>query len=364
MKIAFIGQKGIPARDGGVERYVERLALNLALSGQKVLVYNRRGYLPENLREYKNIQLIPLPFINNKNLAAITHTFLACLDVIWRRVDIIHFQGVGPCLLCWLPKIFNRRVKIVVTLHSFDYYNDKWSFFAKLMLRLGEKVMGLFSDAVIVLTIKMKNYFEKKYNRDVNLISNGADLYDQPGSEQLLPWGLSPDAYFLSVSRLIRLKGLQYLISAFKDLKTDKKLVIVGDGEYLSVLEVLAKDDPRIIFTGNQSGRVLDQLYYNAYAFVQPSEMEGLSISLLEAMAHETACLVSDIEANLAALGQSGFSFKSQEINDLQDKLQIMLDNHNKVKEAAEAGFRLAQDFTWEKVSQSVLEVYHKTNEK
>jgi len=364
MKIAFIGQKGIPARDGGVERYVERLALNLASSGQEVIVYNRRSYLPENLKEYKNIKLISRPFVNNKNLAAITHTFLACLDVIWRRVDIVHFQGVGPCLLCWLPKIFNRRVRIVATLHSFDYYNDKWNWFAKMMLRLGEKSMSLFSDQIIVLTIKMQGYFKNKYQRLPSLISNGADLYDQDGADQLLPWGLATGEYFLSVSRLIRLKGLQYLINAFKNLETTKKLVIAGDGEYLSALEELAKDDQRIIFTGNQSGRVLDQLYRNAYAFVQPSEMEGLSISLLEAMAHKTACLVSNIEANLAAVGNSGFSFKTQAVDDLQTKLQIMLDNPDKVKEAAEAGFRLAQDFTWEKVSQAVLGVYRQAIEK
>jgi len=334
------------------------------LGGHKVLVYNRRGYLPDSLKEFKGVRIISLPFINNKNLAAITHTFLACWDVVRRRVDVVHFQGVGPSLLCWLPKVLNHRVKVVTTLHSFDYYNDKWSAPAKLMLRLGEKSMSFFSDQIIVLTAKMKDYFENKYQRSVNLISNGADLYSETGAEQLLPWGLQTNEYFLSVSRLIRLKGLQYLIEAFKKIETSKKLVIAGDGEYLAILERLAQDDARIIFTGNQKGRALDQLYSNAYAFVQPSEMEGLSISLLEAMAHRTACLVSDIEANLAAVGENSFNFKSQDAQDLQNKLEIMLANPEKVKEAAVANFKLAQDFTWEKISQSVLAVYQKAIEK
>jgi len=361
MKIAFIGQKGIPAKNGGVERYVESLALNLASMGQEVFVYNRRGYLPERLKEFRGIKLISLPYLKNKNLANITHTFLANLHVLRYHVDIIHFQGIGPSLLGWLPRLLSKKVKVVATLHSFDYGNEKWGGFAKLMLRLGEKIMCHRADEVIVLTESMKAYVEHKYHRQANLIPNGANLYDQIGEDKIMAWGLSQNNYILSVSRLIKLKGLQYLIEAFKTLATDKKLVIVGDGEYQAELEKLAGDNQRIIFTGNQTGRVLDQLYANAYLFVQASEMEGLSISLLEAMAHQTACLVSDIDANREAINTAGFTFKVKDVSDLQNKLVNLLDDHSGVEEKAALAYeRVKENFSWPEITKKVLAVYQK----
>jgi len=361
MKIAFIGQKGIPAKNGGVERYVESLALNLVNSGQEVFVYNRRGYLPERLKEYQGIKLINLPYLKNKNLANITHTFLANLDVLKHRVDVIHFQGIGPSLLCWLPKLLNRHIKVVATLHSFDYGNEKWGRFAKLMLRLGEKLMCHYADEVVVLTESMRQYVQNKYQCSATTISNGANLYDQEGEDKIMPWGLKKDNYILSVSRIIKLKGLQYLIAAFKNLKTDKKLVIVGDGEYLTELEKIAINDPQIIFTGNQTGRTLDQLYANAYLFVQASEMEGLSISLLEAMAHKTACLVSNIEANQEAIGLTGFSFNVSDTVDLQNKLENLLANPEAVKDKTVLAYeRVKNNFSWTEVTRKILAVYQK----
>jgi glycosyltransferase involved in cell wall biosynthesis len=361
MKIAFIGQKGIPAQNGGVERYVESLALNLIILDQEVFVYNRRGYLPDTLKEFKGIKIINTPYIKGKNLASITQTFSAISDVLRRKVDIIHFQGIGPSLLCWLPKLLQPRIKIVATLHSFDYCNEKWSWFAKMMLQLGERLMCHYADQVIVLTASTQNYVKNKYNCEAILIPNGANLYAKTDQEQLLAWGLNQGEYILSVSRIIKLKGLQYLIPAFKNLDTTKKLVITGEGEYLSELKKLAASDPRIIFTGNQGGRTLDQLYANAYLFVQPSEMEGLSIALLEAMAHQTACLASDIPANREALADTGFTFATKNIANLQSKLQELINKPEEIKTKAQTAYeRVQKEFTWSEIAKRVLQVYKK----
>ncbi len=325
MKIVFIGQKGIPANDGGVEKQVERLALSLKSLNQEVIVYNRKNYWPENKNEFKGIKIISKPFINTKNLASITHNFLATIDVCFRKVDIVHFHGVGPSLLIFIVKLFKPKTKIIATLHSFDYDNDKWGFFAKLMLKLGEKSMAKWADKVIVLTPLTKNYFKEKYNKDANLIPNGVEIEDYPGSNLLKNWNLEKDSYILSVSRIIKLKGIQYLIKAFKNIKTDKKLVIVGEGDYKLELESLAAGDKRIIFTNNQSGENLKQLFANPYLFVQSSKMEGLSISLLEAMSYSLPCLVSDIEANIEASGNLAYNFKSEDIKSLENKLKEIL---------------------------------------
>lgn len=361
MKIAFIGQKGIPAKNGGVERYVESLATKLINLDQEVFVYNRFGYLPNKLHEFKGVNVINKKYLPGKNFANISHTFLAVLDVLKRDVDVIHFQGIGPSLLCWLPKIFRPKIKIVATLHSFDYNNEKWNGFAKFMLRQGERLMCRHADKIIVLTVFMRDYVKTKYNCDALIIPNGADLYDKIGDDKIKNWGLKKDNYILSVSRIIKLKGLQYLIAAYKNIETDKKLVIVGDGEYLAELEKIAAGDKRIIFTSNQSNGTLDQLYANAYLFVQSSEMEGLSIALLEAMAHRTPCLVSDISANLEVIKDFGYTFKVNNLSDLKNNLITLLNRSADMQSKANLAYERVRDFySWDKVASEILEVYKK----
>lgn len=368
MKIAFIGQKGIPGQTGGVERHVEFLARHLSTLGQEILVYNRAVTKDQEMDNYQGIKLIYLPFIDNKNLASITHTFLASLDVLKRKPDIIHYHGVGPSLLIWIPKLFLRKARLVATLHSFDYDNDKWSYFAKLMLRLGESIMCKYADEVIVLTPATQDYVLKKYHRSSQLIPNGTELLDSlnnQGEQALKSFNLEPKNYIFTASRLIRLKGIQYLIAAYKNLATDKKLVIAGEGEYQKTLEELARGDDRIIFLGNQQGDTLRHLYANAYLFVQSSEMEGLSLSLLEAMGHASACLASDIPGNRVALAETGLYFENRNINDLQKKLKQLLDNEAEVKTLAASSYRRAvSEFNWPKVVKQTNDLYQKLIER
>jgi len=365
MRIAFIGQKGIPAKNGGVERHVEFLSIQLNRLGHEVLVYNRSGYTPDKLKDLNGIKLIYKPFIDQKNLANITHTFFSSLDVLRRQPDIIHFHGVGPSLLLWIPKIFCPRAKLVATLHSFDYDNDKWSKFAKMMLRWGERIMFSLADSIIVLTPATQEYARRRYNRETFLIPNGTELGYNQSEATLKFWGLEKNGYIFSSSRLIKLKGLQYLIPAFKNLKTDKKLVIAGDGEYENELKNLAQGDNRIRFINNQSGDALRQLYAHAYLFVQTSEMEGLSLSLLEAMGHRTACLASDIDGNKEALRDTGFYFQSRNVNDLEQQMKYVLENPEVVSQKAQAAYeRACKEYDWQKIAEKTATVYQNASQK
>lgn len=363
MRIAFIGQKGVPAKNGGVEKYVENLAINLAASGQDILVYNRRNYLPAQLQEFKGVKIINLPSLRSKNLEAISHTFLACLDVLFRKVDIIHFQSIGPASLMWLVKLLKPRTTIVFTFHCQDYYHQKWGFFARRYLRFGERIGCLFADKIITVSKELTEYAAREYKKDPIYIPNGANPVEKTPVREIRRWGLEEKNYIVYIGRLVRHKGVHYLIEAYKHLKTDKKLVIVGEGsytdDYVADLQKLTGDDNNIIFTGNQTGRILSELYSNAYIFVQPSESEGLSIALLEAMAYKTACLVSDIRANLEATGPAGLFFANKDAGDLGLKLQTALDNPEKVMEKANEGFeRVKKEFNWRNISDKVLGVY------
>lgn len=370
MRIAFIGQKGIPAAGGGVERYVEDVATRLGGHGSQAIVYTRRAYTPASLQEYKGVKLISLPSLHTKHLDAISHTFLATLHAIWTKVDVIHFQSIGPALLSWLPKLLRPRIIVVSTLQSRDYEHLKWGVIARFMLRLGERFMCRFSDELIVVSQPMKEYVAAEYGLNATLVPNGANLYDEVTSDaHLQAWGLSKQGYIVAISRLIRHKGLGCLIEAYRLMKTDKKLVIVGadsfTAEYANELKSLAAGDPNIIFTGNQTGEALAELYSHAAAFVQPSESEGLSLALLEAMSRRLPVVVSDIPANLDAAGEAGFVFATNNPAALRDQLEYVLSHPEEAAARGSAGRRRIEElYDWDILVERIMRVYQMAGSK
>lgn len=366
MKIYIIGQKGLPAHGGGVETHVENLAIQLAKAGHEVFAYTRRNYTSKNFIEFMGVKLISLPSISTKNLDAISHTFLSVLDFIFRRkANVIHFHSIGPASLMWLVKIFRPRVKIVFTFHSQCYLNSKWGKFAKFYLSLGERIGCKLADEVIVVSKSLKQYVEETYKRQANYIPNGVNIKGNLESKEIKEkWNLEKDSYILSVSRLVKRKGLEYLISAYKELGTEKKLVIVGDGDFASELKELAKDNSNIIFTGSQTDTTLQELYSNAFLFIQASEAEGLSISLLEAASYQSPVLVSDIDANLEVMGDDSFRFESKNTADLKEKLNIYLNNAN-IRENVDINInkvynKILSEYNWDNIIQETIHLYNK----
>ncbi len=364
MRIAIIGQKGIPVIIGGVEKHVDELSTHLASRGHDVLVYVRSHYTPSELKEYRGVQLIHLPSIKTKHLDAISHTLLACLDVVRRRVDVIHFHSIGPSSLIWLVKILQPFTPVVATFHSQCYQHQKWSWFAKFSLKTAERFCCFFADKVITVSEDLAHYAAIKYEIKPVYIPNGVRMPEsRPARIITERWGLKPGSYFLTTSRLIRHKGIHYAIKAFDKIATDKKLVIVGEGyftdNYVAELERLADGNKNIIFTGVQSGATLEELYSNAYLLIQPSESEGLSISILDAMSYSTAVLVSDIPENLVAVAEIGFTFKNREVDDLARQLAFLDGNPGLVRERGRLSRdHVAQHYNWSNLVGDVTAVY------
>jgi glycosyltransferase involved in cell wall biosynthesis len=364
MKIAFIGQKGIPATSGGVERYVEELAIRLAKEGHDVICYCRSHYTPKNLKEYRGVKLVHLPTINTKYLDAIVHTFLATIDVLFRRVDIIHYNAIGPSSLLWIPRILGRGARVVSTFHSDDRRQAKWGWLAKKFLGFGAYSALHFAHRTITIARVQQENCRQEFGGDSVYIPYGVPQYDKVAPNLITEnWGLRGNDYILSISRLVKHKGIHYLIEAYKAQKTDKKLVIVGEAsftsEYVQELKDLAEGNPNIIFTGEQTGQALAELFSNSYLFVQPSESEGLSIALLEAMSYGSAVLVSDIPENREAIADTGFTFRNKSVNDLERKLKFLLDNSQMVSEKGEEASRLvAVEHNWEQVVKKTVALY------
>lgn len=362
MKIAFIGQKGIPTKTGGVERQIEDLALNLVKNGHEVFVYARSSYNTENLKDWQGVKIITVPSIPSKNLDAITATFLACLDLVRRKYDIIHFQSIGPASLIWLVRILKPRTKIVFTFHCQDYNHKKWGAFARGYLKLGEKLGNLIADKVIITSYSLLRYAKEKYHNNPVYIPSSAKLNNLVEANKISQWGLEKENYIVYIGRLVRHKGIHHLIKAYQKLVTDKKLVIVGAGsytdDYVTELHNLAAENPQIIFTGNQTGEVLAELFSNAAIFVQPSESEGLSFALLEAMSYARPCLVSNIEPNLEALGKTGVSFRTNDCEDLQAKLEFMLTSNDLSNLGALALARVKSEYDADTIAKQTISLY------
>lgn len=362
MKIAMIGQKGIPSRTGGVEIHVEELARRLAARGHEVTVYCRKSYTEGAEPFHEGIRLRYMPTINTKHLDAITYTFLATVDALLAGQELFHYHALGPSSLSFIPKICGK--KVVATVHGLDWKNSKWGRGASLFLKLGELVVTRIPNEVIVVSRNLQSYFEENHHLKTHAIANGV-LLPEPSPLELIKeqYGLDSGEFLLFLGRLVPEKGIHYLLDAYLKLDTGKKLVIAGGSsytdDYVARLKTMAGDDSRIIFTGFVGGRLLEELYTHACLYILPSENEGLPIGLLEAMSYSRCCLVSDIPGNLEVLDNHGYTFASQDAADLKSKLEMLLASPEKVSEIGlQAREHVALHYNWDRIVDETEELY------
>ena len=369
MKIAMIGQKRIPSREGGVEVVVTELSTRLSSMGYYVEAYNRSGYHVSGKefddgrgRLYKGIRIITVPTFKNGKLNAIVYTVLGTFRALFGHYDVIHYHAEGPCIMLWLPKLFG--VRVVATIHGLDWQRAKWGNFASYVLKAGEKVAARCADEVIVLSRNVQDYFKDVYQRETHYIPNGVIRPEKKEVQEIgKKYGLKKDGYILFVARLVPEKGLHYLIEAFRKIHTDKKLVIAGGNshaaDYMEKIHRMAAADERIIMTDFVQGKVLAELYSSAYAFVLPSDVEGMALSLLEAMSYGNCCLVSDICENTEVVEDKAVTFRKGNVKDLRTKLAWLLE-HPEIVEAykRESCDFICGKYNWDDVVERTLGVY------
>jgi len=369
MRIAMIGQKGIPTRFGGIERHVEALATRLGARGHAVTVYTRSWYAVSNPNFAPGVRTVATFTLQTKHLDAIIHTFTSTLHAMRWGADIIHYHGVGPSLLSWIPRIFAPRIRVVSTFHCVDRNHQKWGWFARLSLGLGERAACGFPHKTIAVSKTLQAYCMHRFGTDVRYVPNGVDTAPRRiGTDKLAQFGLIKDGYIVMVARLVRHKGAHHLVDAYRDLKLrnlhrGKKLVIVGgsaftDG-YVDLLHHMAGGDSDIVFTGYLKGQLLEQVFNGAYAVVHPSESEGLPIAVLEAMRYGKTVLASDIPENMEVVREHGMSFRNRSIADLARKLSLLLEHPAaaKVMGSRAKKFVLAH-YAWDDVAAETERLY------
>ncbi len=372
MRIAMYGHKRIPSREGGIEVVVEELSSRMVKLGHDVTCYNRTGHhvgdskydIQYDIAEYKGIRLKKLFTIDSKGLAAMTSSFIAAIKVSFNNYEVIHIHAEGPCFFCWLPKLFGK--KIVVTIHGLDHKRLKWGRFARTYIKWAEVVAAKCADEVIVLSESVKEYFLREYERETVLIPNGVSKSDKKKAVQIeTEYGVEANKYILYLGRLVPEKGIDLLIKAFQQISTEKKLVIAGGGsdskEYEKYIRGLVGNDSRIVFTGFVQGDALAELYSNAYIYVLPSFLEGMPLSLMEAMSYGNCCLTSDISECVDVTNGCGVSFIKGNIDDLRNKLQYLIDNPSLVAHYGDSSSNyICQKYNWDDITKATLNVYTK----
>ena len=370
-RIAMIGQKRIPSKEGGVENVVEKISVRLVDRGYDVTCFNRRGhhisgkqYKVEKVSNYEGIKNKSVFTINKKGIAAMTSSHVAAIRAALGKYDIVHFHAEGPSAAIWIPKLF--RKKCVVTIHGLDWQRSKWKGFARRYIKWGEKMAVKFADEIIVLSKNMQEYFKRTYGRETTYIPNGTNEHSVREPNLIAKrFGLGKDDYILYLSRLVPEKGLHYLIEAYQNTRTDKKLVIAGGYsdtvEYCARLKKLSAGNDNIIFTGFVEGLERKELFDNAYIYALPSDLEGMPLSLLEAMSFGNCCLVSDIPECTEVVENKAVVFKKGNVADLRSKLQWLCDDSAAVaKYKSEAAEFILGKYNWDDVVDKTVKVYEK----
>ena len=360
MKIAFAVVKNI-ARGGGVEKYTEELGERLVKKGHDVFVYSMNNY-GEHFSTYKGMKILSVPSIPIRQMEKLSASQAAGLRVALNpKVDIVHYHSVSPGSTIWMAKFMGK--KTVIQMHGLEWKRLRWGNLGKNVHKFLERWSLLWETNITAVSKVQCDYFKKKYNVDSKYIPGGVNIKDYTDAEEIIKLGLKPKKYILFASRLVKDKGAHYLIPAFKKLDTNYNLVVAGDVPnedlYKKELLKLAGNDQRIIFPGFVEGRLLDELFSNAAVYVQPSEIEGLSIALLEAMSYGLPCLVSNIPENLEAIDNCGISFHNGQIDDLSKKLEDIIynDSYN-IDLSQRALDRVKKHYSWESVA-SEFEKYY-----
>ena len=368
MRIAFIGIKGLPGTFSGVETHVHELGTRLLKRGHDVTAYVRSHYTPKDVHDDDGIKLVHRPTIPSKHLDASIHSFTSALHTIGRNYDIVHFHCIGPAAFAPLARL--SRSRIVTTVHRFDYLSGKWGWFARTSLRIAERIALKSSHKSIAVAPFISKHYRDEYGYDVKYIPNGVPLpEDNLGSSLIQPMGLDPNEYYLFLGRLVPEKQPDWSIRAFLDAckDSDRKLVITGGSSstdvYVEELKRLAaQDSERVLITGPIYGEQKEELMANCRAFLLPSRLEGLPITLLEAMSHTRPCLVGDIPPHLDVIkeGLNGYLHDHTDFNSLRQRFAALdrMDALELANVGLQARATVEKNYDWEDIIDSVEELY------
>ena len=362
MRLAMIGHKDFPSRSGGVEVVVFELSTRLAQRGHSVTVYNRGRRAGDNQGSVQGVAYVRTATSQRQSLNALLYSITATLQALPKKYDLIHYHALGPSVMLLLPHL--RGIPTVATVHGLDWQRAKWNRLGAAYLKLGERIIARYADEVIVLSRDVQSYFWNTYGRSTNLIENAVTpIETAPCCEIRRQFGLEHHEYVLYLARIVPEKGLHHLIRAFRRCEGPYRLAVAGelpDNDYGREIRRLADGCDRIVFTGFVQGQVLQELYSNCALYVLPSHVEGMALTLLEAMSAGARCLTSDIPENTDVLGEFGTFFISGDEESLYQALSSLLSQPAENPRAEEQRQLIRRQYSYDTMVEKTLAVYEK----
>ena len=356
------GLRGVPSVEGGIETHCEHLYPRIAEHDCDVTIVERSPYVDRE-KHWGKISLQRVWSPTKNGVEALVHTFFVVLIAAWKRPDILHLHGIGPGIFAPLARLF--RLKVVVTHHGPDYNREKWGWFARALLKVGEVMAMHYANERIVISKTIDKLVSEKFDLESTLIPNGVII--QSGlraGKTLCELGVVPRKYILQVSRFVPEKRQVDLIEAFKRAQlTGWQLVFagrLGDDPYSEQVRAAADGRSDIVFAGFQTGEALNEIYQNAGMFVLPSAHEGLPIALLEAASFGLPLLASGIDANLEVGLSSKNYFRLGNIDELSDRLTefstASFDNAHRSEQIE----WVRKNYDWDHIASETYKVYCK----
>jgi len=362
LRIALMGTRGIPARYGGFETFAEELATRLVQRGHKVSVYGRRlfGRRERAQSHFKGVEVVLTPTIMHKYLETPLHAFFSFLHLFCRKYDVVLLCNAANSPFAWLVKL--RNIPLVINVDGIERKRGKWNVLGRLWYRLGEICSVLFATRVVGDAKVIADYYKRAYGCTSEVIAYGATASHQSPGEMLRKFNLEPDNYLLYVSRLEPENNARGVIKAYKGLRTNLPLVIVGDApyaqEYIAELKKIAT--PQVIFTGFQFGAAYQELRSHCRLYIQATEVGGTHPALVEGMAYGNCIIANQTAEHVEVLEDTGVFYHYNNFDHLREKLQELLDNPSDVVHYRQlAQERAAKYYQWDTVCEQYEQLFY-----
>ncbi len=353
MKIAIMGIRGIPANYGGFETFAEEMAPRLVEYGHDVTVYCRSNNIQYEGTHYKGVRLIILPTISHKYFDTVFHTFFSTVHSLFNKFDAILICNSANSSFTWIPRLTGQKVAINVD--GLEWKRKKWNKLGQWFYKMSEYLATIFPNEVVTDAVDIQKYYLDKFKQNSTYIPYGAPVNRVQTKQVLEKYNLNPREYVLYVSRLEPENNAHLVVEAFEKVKTDKKLVVVGDAPYNKeyIEKLKSTKDDRIIFTGYVFGEGYKEFQSNAYFYVQATEVGGTHPALLEGMGFGNCVLANDVAEHHEVLGDAGLYFVgNHNEQDLIKKMQYLVDRPEIVEDYRfKARDRVIARYSWDKVA-------------
>ena len=354
MKIAIMGIRGIPAQYGGFETFAEELSPRLVKRGHQVTVYGRSNIINYKGKYYKGVKLVVLLTIPHKYLDTLVHTFLCIVHSLFCQYDVILLCNAANSIFSFVPRLLGR--KVVINVDGIERKRRKWNWLGKLWYLLGEFFSILFPNEVVSDAKVIQDYYWDRYRKKSKFIPYGANTKKVTTAKVLNKFGIRSNQYILYVSRLEPENNAHIVIKAFKKVKTNFELIIVGDApyatEYKSYLKNLAESDPRVIFAGFVFGKSYKEFQSNAYCYIHATEVGGTHPALIEAMGFGNCVIANGTPENIEVVGDAGIIYKKNDVEDLKENIEYIIKNPEVIRIYGEkAKERIKANYSWDMVT-------------